>query len=193
MTHRFEAIVIGSSAGAIDALATILPSLPKDFGIPIIVVIHLSGDRESLIVQLFQSKCSLVVLEVEDKAPIEANKIYFAPPDYHVLIESNHHFALSSDEPVMFSRPSIDVLFESAADLYGDRLLGIILTGANSDGARGLEAIMAGGGSGIIQLPSEAYADAMPQAARERCPEASCMSLTQIAAYLQNLVKLNAS
>jgi two-component system chemotaxis response regulator CheB len=114
-----EAVVIGASAGALEALSVILPALPAGYGLPVFVVVHLPPDTRSILADLFQAKCHIPVREAEDKEPIRGGTIYFAPPNYHLLIEADRNVSLSSDEPVLFSRPSIDVLFESAADAYG--------------------------------------------------------------------------
>jgi len=113
--------------------------------------------------------------------------VYFAPPDYHLLVETDKSLSLSSDEPVLFSRPSIDVLFESAADAYGFALIAIILTGANQDGAKGMHAVVEAGGIALVQSPDGAFASAMPEAAIATCPSARVMSLDAIAAYLQEI------
>ncbi len=180
-----QAVVIGASAGALEALSVILPSLPETFALPLIIVVHIPPDKRSVLADLFRAKCRLQVLEAEDKEPIEAGTIYFAPPDYHLLVEANGMLSLSNDEPVLFSRPSIDVLFESAADAYGAGLIGIILSGANEDGARGLSAVCRAGGAAIVQSPQEAFAPAMPQAAIAACPQAQVMPLSAIAEYLK--------
>ena len=138
MGAAVEAIVIGASAGALEALSAILPALPEGFRLPVIVVVHVPPDKRSVLAELFQAKCRVSVREAEDKEPIVGGTVYFAPPDYHLLVEADEHLSLSSDEPVLFSRPSIDVLFESAADAYGPALIAIILTGANQDGAEGM-------------------------------------------------------
>ena len=184
------AVVIGASAGAWDALSVILPALPQTFNLPVMVVVHLPPDRKSLLAELFAEKCSMDVAEAEDKEPILGGVIYFAPPDYHLLIEPNNTLSLSSDEPVLFSRPSIDVLFESAADAYGPALTAIILTGASEDGARGLAAVIAAGGTAIVQRPEDAYAAAMPQAALARSPGARVLSLEEITLWLQAIGKV---
>lgn len=181
----FEAVVIGASAGAMDALSQILPALPRDFSLPVIIVVHLPPDNKSMMAELFQNKCLLKVKEAEDKEAIESGTVYFAPPDYHLLVEEDKHLSLSNEEPVLFSRPSIDVLFETAADAYGEKLIGIILTGANNDGANGLLAISNAGGAPLVQSPELAYASTMPQAALSLCPAAQSLSLEQIVAYLQ--------
>jgi two-component system chemotaxis response regulator CheB len=179
-----RAIVVGASAGALDALSTILPRLPASFSLPVIVVVHVPPDKQSLLAELFRAKCSVNVKEAEDKEPIRPGTIYFAPPDYHVLVETNGILSLSSEEPVMFSRPSIDVLFESAADSYGPGLIAIVLTGANNDGAMGAKAVMDAGGKIIVQDPEEAFASAMPLAAIAMNPDAMIIPVSKIAAYL---------
>lgn len=188
MTERSaKAVVIGASAGAIDALLAILPSLPKNYPLPIVVVVHLREDRESALVELFRRRCAMNVIEAEDKMPIEAGVVYFAPPDYHLLIEANQWLSLSVDEPVNYSRPSIDVMFQSAADAYRERLVGVVLTGANRDGAQGLRSILDAGAVALVEDPRFAYAPVMPQAASDACPEALQMRLQQIAMYLRDL------
>ncbi|MGZ5569339.1 MAG: chemotaxis protein CheB, partial [Limisphaerales bacterium] len=164
-SQQFEAIVIGTSAGGVEALLQIFPRLPAGFPLPILTVIHLPPDRHSGMADLFALKCQVRVKEAEDKEPIEPGCIYFAPPNYHILVESDRRLSLSAEEPVMYSRPSIDVLFESAADVYGEKLLGIILTGASSDGTNGLRKVCDAGGVGIVECPESAYVPTMPQSA----------------------------
>jgi two-component system chemotaxis response regulator CheB len=160
-----RAVVIGGSSGALDALALILPALPSGFVTPLAIVLHIQPGRPSGLVNLFRATSRLNVKEAEDKEPIEPCTVYVAPPNYHLLVESGHHFSLSVDDPVHFSRPAIDVLFESAADAYGPALAGVLLSGANEDGARGLDRIFANGGSTVVQDPSTAVARQMPEAA----------------------------
>jgi len=182
-----KAVAIGASAGAVQALLTLLPALPATFRLPVLVVVHVPPDRANVLVPLFQSKCRLTVKEADDKEPVVPGVIYFAPSDYHLLVETGGDLALSTDEHVNYSRPSIDVLFESAADAYGPALAGIILTGANHDGAAGLKAVMDAGGLGIVEEPEGAYASAMPHAALQACPTAATMTLDAIASYLPSL------
>jgi two-component system, chemotaxis family, protein-glutamate methylesterase/glutaminase len=186
---RPEAVVIGASAGALEALSAILPSLPANYRLPVIIVVHVPRDNKSVMAEIFQAKCSIEVREAEDKEPIRGGTAYFAPPDYHLLVEPNKSLSLSDDEPVFYSRPSIDVLFESAADAYGPGLIAIVLTGANRDGATGLKAVAEAGGTAIVQSPEGAYASAMPEAAIAECPAARVLSLKEIAAYLQEVEK----
>jgi len=182
--HGTGAVAIGASAGAIQALLHILPALPADFALPLLVVIHLPPGRRSELASLFAGKCRLSVGEGEDKAPILPGTVTFAPPDYHMLVEHGGTISLSRDEPVFFSRPSIDVLFETAADAYGPGLVGVVLTGANEDGARGLRAVGEAGGTTIVQDPATAYARAMPEAALRLSRRARVLSLDGIAAEL---------
>jgi two-component system chemotaxis response regulator CheB len=185
--RHVEAIVIGASAGAIDALSVLLTPLTNEFPLPIMIVVHLPVDKRSVIAELFRQKCSLDVREAEDKTSITAGTVYFAPSDYHLLVEADKILSLSTEEQVNYSRPSIDVLFETAADVYGAGLVGIVLTGANNDGAAGLKCIMDAGGTGLVQRPELAYAPAMPLAALEACPDARSCRLEEIAEFLQGL------
>ena len=187
MADQAKAVVIGASAGALEALSVILPALPAGFRLPLIVVVHVPPDKRSMLAELFQAKCRIPVREAEDKEPISAGTVYFAPSDYHLLVETEKSLSLSSDEPVLFSRPSIDVLFESAADAYGSALIAIILTGANEDGAKGMKAVAEAGGVALVQNPDGAFASAMPEAAIKMCPGARVMSLDAIAVYLQEV------
>ena len=144
-------------------------------------------NRRSLFAELFRARCAIQVREAEDKELIEPGVAYFAPPDYHLLVEADRRLSLSGEEPVLYSRPSIDVLFESAADAYSGGLVGVVLTGANSDGADGLKAVVEAGGVAIVQSPKGAYAAAMPEAAIASCPEALVLSLNEIAVYLREI------
>jgi len=183
---RAAAVVIGASAGAIQALSRILPALPPDYPVPVLIVVHVPADRSDL-PGLFAAKCRLAVKEAEDKEPVAAGTVYFAAPDYHLLAEGDRTLSLSVDDPVLYSRPSIDVLFESAADAYGAGLVGVILTGANEDGARGLAAVVRAGGTALVEDPAEAYASAMPAAALALCPTVRPSSLDAITAALLRL------
>ena len=182
-----DAIVIGASAGAVEALSRVLPALPAGYPLPLLVVVHIPADRIDLMAPLFASRCQVAVKEAEDKEPIRPGVIYFAASNYHLLVEADRSLSLSSDEPVNFSRPSIDVLFESAADAYGEGLVGVILTGANEDGAEGLAAVVAAGGAGVVEDPATAFVATMPAAALAHCPGARPMSLDAIADLLVDL------
>jgi two-component system chemotaxis response regulator CheB len=184
-----QAVVIGASAGAIEALSTLLPALPSGYRLPVLIVVHVPPDRKSLLPDLFRDKCAIKVVEADDKEPVQNGVIYFAPPDYHLLVETGKTLSLSSDEPVLFSRPSVDVLFESAADAYGAALTAVILSGASQDGAKGLAAVVAAGGEAMVLRPGEAYASAMPEAAIASCPTAKILSLAEISLHLQAVGK----
>src|SRR5688500_7967200 len=162
--RKYEAIVIGTSAGGFRALSTLLAELPADYSIPIVLVQHRSKNSKELFEEVLQSRCRIKIKQAEEKEAVTGKVVYVAPPDYHLLIEGNRTLSLSSDAPVRFSRPSIDVLFESAAIAYRDKLIGIILTGANDDGAIGIAAIEKSGGLTIAQNPQEAEHPFMVQA-----------------------------
>jgi two-component system chemotaxis response regulator CheB len=184
---RPELVVIGASAGAVEALSAVLPALPEGYRLPVVVVVHIPADRTSIMAGLFRAKCRVNVCEAEDKEPLAPGTVYFAPPDYHLLVEPNRRLSLSGEEPVHFSRPSIDVLFESAADAGGPGVVGVVLTGANDDGARGLKAVCDAGGRAIVQRPEEAHVAVMPRAALAACPAAEVLTLAQVAARLIEL------
>jgi len=179
-----KAVVMGASAGAIEALSVLLSALPANYRLPVVVVVHVPPNAASRLPELFRTRCALRVVEAEDKAPLEPGTVFFAPPDYHLLVEAGGTLALNSDEAVLYSRPSIDVLFESAADAYGPGLVAIILSGANEDGAAGLRAVAEAGGTAIVQNPRDAFASAMPEAAIAACPTASVLPLATIATCL---------
>jgi len=163
--HAYDAVVIGASAGGLYALTSILQPLPPDYPMPVIVVQHRSKDERSLLEEILQQKCKVRIKQADEKELIQNGTVYIAPPDYHLLIERNGTFSLSHDAPVNYSRPSIDVLFETAAEVFKQRLLGIILTGANSDGAEGIKKISLLGGTAIAQQPETADSPEMPRAA----------------------------
>lgn len=160
-----EAIVIGASAGGVEALLSILGGLREGFTLPIIVVLHLPNERRSQLAEVFARRVALPVREAGDKHSIEAGTLYFAAPGYHLSVELDRSFSLSLEERVHFSRPAIDYLFESAADAYGPALAAILLTGANRDGAHGLAQVKRHGGLTIVQDPDEAQVATMPRAA----------------------------
>ena len=163
--RRFRAVVVGCSAGGLEALRRLLAPLPAGFPLPIVVVAHTSADAGGLLPELLDRVTPLPVVEAEEKMPVEPGRVHVAPPGYHLLIEADESFALSVDDKVRNVRPSIDVLFESAADVWGDGLIGVILTGANSDGTDGLTAIKRQGGTTYAEDPDAAYAETMPRSA----------------------------
>jgi two-component system chemotaxis response regulator CheB len=181
----YRLVVIGVSAGGLYALRTIMSGLPADFDIPIVVVQHRSRDSE-LLCELLQECAPLVVGEANDKEPILPGHVYVGPPDYHLLVEQGY-CVLSTDEPVRFSRPSVDVMFLSAADAYSPDVVGIVLTGANADGARGLRAIVDRGGYAVVQDPATAEVPVMPRAAIKEVPTACVLPLDQIAPHLASI------
>jgi two-component system chemotaxis response regulator CheB len=182
-----KAVAIGASAGGVQALLQILPALPATYPLPVLVVVHVPPDRENALVPLLGGKCWVAVKEAEDKEPARPGVVYFAPSDYHLLVEADGALSLSSDELVNLSRPSIDVLLESAADAFGPALVGVVLTGANDDGARGLRAIADAGGQAVVEDPASAYVATMPAAALRACPEAKVMTLETMTSYLLQL------
>jgi two-component system chemotaxis response regulator CheB len=187
LAGRIDAVVIGASAGGVEALSVLLPALPAGLRVSLFIVLHLPRERPSVLVDIFRPKCALHVEEAEDKEPVRPGTIYFAPPDYHLLLDKGPRLALSVDEPVHFSRPSIDVLFESAADVYRERLLGIILTGANEDGASGLAAVHRAGGLTVVQQPEGAQAPLMIVSALKLTSVDFVLPLEQIAALIAGL------
>jgi len=165
LSKSIDLIIIGGSWGGMNAVIEILADLKDCCSIPIVIVLHRMRDTESELASLLSRKMNLIVEEIDEKVRIEKGKIYLAPADYHVLIESDFTFALDFSDPVNFSRPSIDVTFESAATIYQDKLLAVLLTGANSDGAKGLKKVHEAGGITIVQDPMEAQVQTMPTAA----------------------------
>lgn len=162
---KYRAVVIGASAGGIHAIKAIIMALPGNFHLPIIIVQHISPLSDNYWITLMDSLSALTVKEADEKEKIRKGTIYITPPNYHLLIERDETFSLSIDPKVNYARPSIDVLFESAADVYKDHLIGVILTGANSDGANGLRRIKEYGGLAIVQDPATAESASMPAAA----------------------------
>lgn len=169
MTDRsrplIEAVVVGASAGGVEALLKIFTPLRRGFQLPILVVLHLPDERHSQLAQVFRHRLAVPVEEARDKLDIRPGTLYVATPGYHLSIEADRSLSLSLEAPVHHSRPSIDVLFESAADVYGPRLLAVLLTGANSDGAEGLARVKELGGFTVVQDPQEAQVATMPEAA----------------------------
>jgi two-component system chemotaxis response regulator CheB len=183
----YELIVIGTSWGGLDAVSRLLDGLHDDVHQPIVVAQHRSVEsEEGGLARLLSSHTRRLVSDPDDKTPLEPDHVYVAPPDYHVLVE-HRHLALSTDAPVQFARPSIDVLFESAADAYGDRAVGVVLTGANKDGARGLALIKERGGVAIVQDPSSSAKRAMPDAAIAATTADAILPLEEIPKFLYGL------
>ena len=185
--HAVEAVVIGASAGGVHALLTLLSGLPQCFSLPIIAVLHLPKERDSRLADVFQQRLGMTVREAADKETIAPSTLYFAGSGYHLSIETDRTFSLSCEEPVHYSRPSIDVLMESAADAYGASLAGVLLTGANFDGAAGLARIKQRGGLTAVQDPAEAQVATMPQAAIRKLKPNLILTLDRIRQLLIQL------
>jgi two-component system chemotaxis response regulator CheB len=184
---RLTAIVIGTSAGGVLALQQLLEALPATLSVPVMIVLHLPRDRPSRIAELLGNHCAVPVREAQDKQPLLPGEVLFAPPDYHLLVEDARTVALSVDEPVLFSRPAIDPLFESAAGCFGTGLLGILLTGASADGTEGVAAVRQAGGTVWIQCPSEASSPLMPASALAKAGADATLTLSQICERLGRL------
>jgi two-component system, chemotaxis family, protein-glutamate methylesterase/glutaminase len=187
MHQNCEAIIIGGSWGGLNALTRILEILPAAYPIPIIAVLHRGKGHQSDLESVIQKKVNVRVKEVEEKEALLPGWVYLAPANYHLLIEENRTFSLDTSVPVHYSRPSIDVAFESAAEVYQQRLMGIVLTGANKDGANGLKTITERGGLAIVQDPQEAESSIMPLEALRAVPNALIFTLDQIKTYLMGL------
>lgn len=181
-----DVIVVGASAGGVSAVRTLLEALPANCPAVVMIVLHLPRDRPSQAAELFAQYCALPVAEAEDKAPLTPGTVWIAPPDYHLMVEDRDTMSLSLDEPVLFSRPAIDPLFESAAAVFADRVLAILLTGASNDGSEGVAAIRAGGGQAWIQLPEEASSPMMPASALAYAGADAVLTLDQMRVRLRS-------
>ena len=184
--------VIGTSWGGLAALRTIMDCLPNDYTLPIAVVQHRHRDSDALLARFLQDHTQLRVCEVEDKQTIDPGRVFIAPANYHLLVEQGH-FSLSIEAPVRYSRPSIDVSMTTAADAYGHRTVGIVLTGANADGAAGLRRIADAGGLAVVQDPGSAEVNVMPAAALQAVPTARVLPLDRIGPFLANVPSLHAA
>ena len=179
-------VVIGASWGGLQALTTLAKGFPAKFSLPVVVVQHRSRDSTSALAELLQDVSKLPVCEVEDKAPIVDGHIHIAPPDYHLLVDRGS-FSLSTEAPLRYSRPSIDITFESVAYAYNETAVGVVLTGANQDGSEGLKTIVARRGSAIVQDPETAESPTMPRAALKAVPSATVLPIEEIAPFLARL------
>jgi len=184
----FSIAVVGASWGGLAALSELLRGLPEDFSLPMAVIQHRSKHADELLANLLQDVTPLRVVDVEDKEPLEPGTVYIAPANYHMLVDDGY-FTLTTDPMVRFSRPSIDVTFVSAADAYPGTTLGVILTGANDDGSRGLRHIVNRGGRAIVQDPETAEAKTMPSAAMRAVPEAEVLPIGKIGPRIATLAK----
>ena len=185
---NYEAIVIGVSSGGMNAMNILFSLLPKDFNTPIIIVQHISARSNNQWITLLNDNTNLCIKEVDEKEKIEKGTIYFAAPNYHLMIEQNKTFSLTVDERVNFARPSIDVLFESAAEAYKDKLIGVVLTGSNTDGTNGIKRIQECGGLTIIQDPDSAESSYMPASAITAIKPDYILSLEEI---IKLLIKID--
>ena len=187
LARHIEAVVIGASAGGFEALMAVLGGLPADYPSPVSIVLHLPDNRDSRLAELFGHRLAMDVREARDKEPLAPGTVYFAPPGYHLLIEKDRSFSLSCEDRVNYARPSIDVLMLSAADAYGAGLCGILLTGANYDGAEGLAGMQIAGGLAVVQDPATAEVPTMPEAALRRMTPDLVLSLAEIHDLLRRL------
>lgn len=183
-----EAVAVGASAGGIDALLQLFQGLATPWGAAVVVVLHLAEDRDSLLAEILALRIGPHVQEARPGAPVEPGHLYVAPAGYHLLVEQERTFSLSCDPPVLFSRPAIDVMMESCADAYGPALAGVVLTGANEDGARGLAAIKAAGGLALVQSPAEAPHPTMPRAAIDAAAPDAVLPLAELREVLADLL-----
>lgn len=179
-------VVVGASWGGLQALTTLVSGFPASFPFPVVVVQHRSRDSTSVLAELLQDVSKLQICEVEDKAPIVDGHVHIAPPDYHLLVDRGS-FSLSTEAPLRYSRPSIDITFESVAYAYNAEAVGVVLTGANQDGAAGLQTIVARGGTAIVQDPETAESPTMPRAALAAVPTATVLPIEEIAPFLTRL------
>jgi two-component system chemotaxis response regulator CheB len=186
---QIRAVAIGVSTGGVEALRTILGALPKDFPVPVLVVTHLAPDSGNGLATLLDETCDIMVKEADELETPEPGNVYLAPPNYHLQVESGSQLTLSVDPPVNFARPSVDVLFETAADVYGAGLIAVVLTGAGCDGAQGLERVQTRGGLTIIQDPLGAECDSMPRQALLFVKPDHVVQIKEVAPLLTKLTK----
>ena len=184
---RFDIVVVGVSAGGVDLLLELLPALPATFPVPIVICLHSAPGTTAELAQMLDLRCTLGVAEAADKQVLQPGWVYLAPGGYHLLLERDGLCSLSVDEPVRFSRPSVDVLFDSAAHVYRQRVLAVVLSGANDDGARGVVRIKAAGGTVIVQDPASAQVDGMPRAALAAVTPDQCFVPAQLPSLLVRL------
>lgn len=185
-TMRYGLVAIGTSLGGLRALRSVLSALPKTFRLPVVIVQHRNPDAGDPLQVVLQETCALDIVEAEDKAPIKAGTVYLSPSNYHLLVEGEH-FALSTEDEELFVRPSINVMFETAAESFGPRVVGVVLTGTGHDGAQGLAAIQRAGGLAVVECPDTAQAAEMPRAAADAVTAAVELRLEEIGPYLVEL------
>ncbi len=180
-------VLIGGSAGSLKVLFELLPDLDEDLGFPIIVVVHRKAAPDSHLESVFKKHTKLNAVEIEDKMPLEANTIYLAPADYHVLLETTNELALDYSEKLHYSRPSIDVTFQSGAEIFGSSAVALLLSGANHDGVQGLKHIKSAGGTVLIQDPDTAEVDLMPREATIQVIADYIIKPTEMAKFINKL------
>ena len=185
--NTLKLVVIGGSWGGIKASLSVLRSLPAQYSIPIVLVLHRLRNQDSDLQELLSKKLALRVVEVEDKEPLQPGHVYLAPANYHVLLENDYTFSLDDSELENYSRPAIDVTFASAADVFGQNIVGVLLSGASRDGCTGLKYIFERGGMALVQDPKEAEVAVMPQAAIDSIPGCKIMNVALISEYLLTL------
>jgi len=190
-SQRFGAVVIGVSTGGVSALKRLLGALPADFPVPVLVATHITPDADDGLAVLLDTLCTIRVKEADEQEVMAPGTVYLAPANYHLLVERNRQLSLSVDPPVNFARPSVDVLFESAAEAFGTALIGIILTGAGYDGSKGLVHVKNRGGTAIVQDPADAEMDSMPKKALELLKADHVVSLEEMPALLLKLLAYN--
>ncbi|WP_214227309.1 chemotaxis protein CheB [Pedobacter sp. B4-66] len=184
---KCEAFIIGGSAGSLDVLLKILPLINAAIKFPIVIVIHRKHGTDSLLPDLLSSRTKLKVKEVDEKEPISAGTIYIAPSDYHLLIEQDRTFSLDYSEKINYSRPAIDVTFQTAAEVYKEKLACLLLSGSNSDGVNGLKSVKLWGGTALIQDPKTAQVAYMPAQAQANVKIDSVLSIEDIAEFINLL------
>lgn len=189
--EMYKAIVIGTSAGGIDALIQLLRGVNKPLKVPIIITIHLNPHFQSSLATVLSNKTGHICIEIEDKISLRDNKVFISPANYHTLIEKDYSISLCITEKVSFARPSIDVTFETAADAYQSNLIGVLLTGANRDGTNGMKEIINRNGYTIVQDPDEAYAKEMPINAIKNIIPNKILKIDEISKLLNRLIERN--
>lgn len=187
VTSSIQLIVIGGSAGSLDVILKLIPALNTGLPVAIIIVTHRKPSNDDILVELLNARSAWPVKEAEEKEPVEPHTIYIAPTDYHLLLEKDHTFSLDVSEKVNYSRPSIDITFESAAEVYGPFLLGILLSGANADGVDGMKSIKSHGGICLVQDPDTADVDYMPRQAVQQVKVDMVLPADQLAGYINSL------
>jgi len=188
-SRKFEAIVVGVSTGGVSALRRLLGPLPADFPVPILIVSHLLPTADSGLADLLDQHCSISVKEADEQDLVKAGSAYLAPANYHLLVERGGRLALSIDPPVNYARPSVDVLFESASSVYGPGLIAVVLTGAGSDGSKGLLSVRKRGGITIVQDPADAEMNSMPGSALQEMTPDHVAPLEKIPGLLMGLAQ----